>query len=250
MSSRSVASALGTAILAVVSVLVAHQLFQLVVDGGRRRRRRLPNDDGEDPAAPFAGKRQPVELSSREEWVATFPSLGGAFNNSSSSASSEGLIVVGILFAAGWCDDCQEFVPLLEQFNDLNQQGSDGGSDRASLAIVYVSSDRTKQDMARFKPNGWREMPFERVQERAQLKRHFGACAKKELDDSDLGMGPEDRRHGIPTLVLVEQLTGRVVSEDGVDMVARAVKDAMGDGGDSRMAIDRFWRDLSLLQEQ
>lgn len=244
MSSRSVSSALGTAILAVASVLVAHQLLQLVVD----RRRRRPNENGEEAAA-SAGKRQPVDFSSRKEWVSKFPSLGGAFNSSSSSSSSstEGLIAVGILFAAGWCDDCQEFVPLLEQFNDLNQLGPDGGSGRASLAVVYVSSDRTRQEMARFKPYGWWEVPFERVQERAQLKRHFGACAKKELDDSDLGMGPEDRRHGIPTLVLVEQLTGRVVSEDGVDRVARAVKDAKGD---ARMAIDRFWRDLSLLQEQ
>jgi hypothetical protein len=56
-------------------------------------------------------------------------------------------------------------------------------------------------------------------------------------------MTSEDRRHSPRSC----WSTGRVVSEGGVDMVAKAVKDVMSGGGDARMATERFWSDLSLL---
>jgi thiol-disulfide isomerase/thioredoxin len=261
-SSRSVTAALATSIALVVSVLAVHHVHQQ--RAARRRRGRL-DEEAERQQQPAAAivKRQPVELSSREEWVTTYPSLNGAFNSSASSSPSPTDGLVGILFAAGWCDDCQAFVPLLQTFVELNQklerEGQDGS--RRSLNVVYVSSDRSREEMEQFKPAAWMEVPYEQAQERIQLKRHFGACAKKELDDPILGMTVHDRRHGIPTLVLVETSTGQIVSENGVDMVAKAMKEAMIDGGAhndesenvegiARVAIDRFWRDLSLLQEQ
>jgi hypothetical protein len=105
------------------------------------------------------------------------------------------------------------------------------------------------------------EVPYEQAQERIQLKRHFGACAKKELDNPDLDMAAQDRRHGIPTLVLVEASTEQIVAESGVDMVINVMKETMIDDDDdadasenvegiAREAIDRLWTDLSVLQEQ
>jgi thiol-disulfide isomerase/thioredoxin len=265
-SSRSVTAALATSIVVVVSVLAAHHVHQQLAARRRRQRGRRLNDNEEEaerqpqPAAATV-KRQPVELSSREEWVKTYPSLSGAFNScssSSSSSSADGL--VGILFAAGWCDDCQEFVPRLRKFVELNQKLEREGQDGSlrSFTVMYVSSDRSREEMDRFKPTRWLEVPYEQAQERTQLKRHFGACAKKELDDANLGMTVHDRRHGIPTLVLVEASTGRIVSEIGVAMVTNVMEETMVDDDDAnehvediaREAIDRFWRELSLLQEQ
>jgi thiol-disulfide isomerase/thioredoxin len=260
-SSRSIAAALATSIVLVVSVLAVHQVHQQRAARRRRRQQRL-DEEAEEQQQPAASivKRQPVELSSREEWVTTYPSLSGAFNGSASSSSSSTDGLVGILFAAGWCDDCQAFVPLLQKFVEMNQkqerQELDGP--RQSFTVLYVSSDRSREELDRFKPTSWLEVPYEQAQERIQLKRHFGACAKKELADPDLGMTGHDRRHGIPTLVLVEASTGQIVAENGVDRVTNAMKETMIDDDDAnehvegkaREAIDRFWRDLSLLQEQ
>lgn len=261
MPSRSATATLGAAILLVAAVVAAHQVLRLAALRGRRRRRISTSIDDDEakqqqPAASSTTKLPAVDLSSREEWVATYPSLREAFINisSSSSSSSSGSGLVGLLFAAGWCDDCQAFVPLLQKFVEINQQNDRNGN---GLAIVYVSSDRTQEEMGRFKPVGWMEVPFENRPERIRLKRQVGACAKKELDDPDLGMTAEDRRHGIPALVLIERATGRVVAQSGVDMVTTAMKaideaagSEEGPAVDARGAIDRFWRDLSLLQEQ
>ena len=58
-------------------------------------------------------------------------------------------------------------------------------------------------------------VPFENVDERSNLKRHFGACAAKEV--SVLEMSPEDRKSGIPTLILLQKATGKLLTRDGVD---------------------------------
>ncbi len=66
----------------------------------------------------------------------------------------------------------------------------------------------------------WKSIPFKQEEEQSNLKRHFGACASKETEG--LGMKTEDRKSGIPTLLLLEKITGNVLTRD-------AVSDVMGD---------------------
>jgi hypothetical protein len=167
---------------------------------------------------------------------------------------------VGILFAAGWCDDCQAFVPLLQELcryhrqvmmveADQTLQRPSSPSSPASplsailpdLAVVYVSSDRSTEEMMAFKPPEFLQVPFERVEERCRLKLELGACARKEIDDEDNrlrlsneepvmtpqhrveivpGMTPSKRRHGIPTLVWVEAGTGLIVTDMAAEHIS------------------------------
>ncbi len=68
--------------------------------------------------------------------------------------------------------------------------------------------------------SGWDAVAFEQAEERANLKRFFGVCAFKEMEG--LGITSEQRKGGIPTMVLLEKKTCRVISGD-------AIPDIMGD---------------------
>ena len=68
--------------------------------------------------------------------------------------------------------------------------------------------------------DGWDSIPFENEEERSNLKRCFGICAKKEMEN--LGMTSEQRKGGIPTLVVFDKTTSVVLSKD-------AIPDLMGD---------------------
>ena len=67
---------------------------------------------------------------------------------------------------------------------------------------------------------GWDAVAFEKAEERANLKKHFGVCAFKEMEG--LGITSEQRKGGIPTMVLLEKSTCQVLSGD-------AIPDIMGD---------------------
>ncbi|GKY98754.1 hypothetical protein MPSEU_000831700 [Mayamaea pseudoterrestris] len=139
-----------------------------------------------------------IEQLSREELLERFPSLRSAFSQSP---------MVGLYFCAGWCSDCQLATPSLRRVlqSDAN--------DDAALTVLYVSSDYDAKQLQAFKPSCMSHIDFANVSERAALKKHFGVCAAKEQRDIQI----THRRHGVPTLLLLESATGRVLTERGVD---------------------------------
>jgi len=117
--------------------------------------------------------------------------------------------ILGLLFAAGWCPDCFEVVPAVGRIAKENSSLVD---------FVYVSSDISEAEMLKFKPSSLHHIPYDDVEQRTALKRQFHTCAAKEMTYLDI----TDRRHGTPTLILMETATGRVLTENGVDDVMKS----------------------------
>jgi thiol-disulfide isomerase/thioredoxin len=118
--------------------------------------------------------------------------------------------IMGLLFAASWCPDCFDVVPAVGKVA--------GTSSQSLVEIIYVSSDTSEIEMLKFKPTDLKYIPFDAVQERSELKRKFRTCAAKEMNS----LGLADRKNGIPTLILLESSTGRIVTENGVDHVMKS----------------------------
>lgn len=166
----------------------------------------------EDPEA----KESTPETKTTEELTAdelkdTFSSLKDPMASTSP--------LLALYFASSWCPDCTGVTPVVNDVFLKSQPQEDG----KVFDLVYVSSDDNEEQLKKYVPSPkWGIVPFDNVEERSNLKRHFGACASKET--SVLGMKPEDRKSGIPTLILLDSKTGKVVTRDGVD-------DILGEGG-------------------
>jgi hypothetical protein len=143
--------------------------------------------------------------------LSQFPSLQYALSNS---------FLVGLYFAASWCPMSTPVTNLLDElFRDILVKPT-GDSLTGGLSIVYVSSDQTQEQFDHYiKPN-WMSVPFENVQERSDLKRHFTTCAKREMEE--LGMQTRDRE--IPSLIILAADTRQVLTYSGVqDIKERGV---------------------------
>jgi thiol-disulfide isomerase/thioredoxin len=121
--------------------------------------------------------------------------------------------ILGLYFAASWCGDCDAVTPALAKVIASQKK------DEELVHIVYVSSDDSAKTMAAYKPEQFSEVPWEAEQERSGLKRLFGTCAGKER--AALGMAPSDRKHGTPTLILLDAQSGSIMTESGVEQVER-----------------------------
>jgi len=121
--------------------------------------------------------------------------------------------ILGLLFAASWCDDCWDVVPLIEKIARLPKNDV--------ITIVYISSDRSETEMKNYQPDVFASIPYDAQVERSNLKRHFGVCAKKEM--LELNMTESTRKYGTPTLILLDAETGRVLTETGVENVVENV---------------------------
>jgi hypothetical protein len=141
--------------------------------------------------------------------LAKFPTLPYALDNAE---------LVGIYFASSWCPMSTPVTNLLSQsFSPNNQLLQPEGTSttapvkRKPLALVYVSSDKTKESMEEYsKDKGWIDVPFDTT-ERTDLKRHFRTCAKIEL--AEMGF---ERKHEIPTLIIIDSQTHGILTTDGV----------------------------------
>jgi thiol-disulfide isomerase/thioredoxin len=183
-----------------------------------------------------------VASLTKDELMARFPSLQEYLQCGAAP-------IVGLYFCAGWCDDCQMATPAIRRIIQ-----SDANEDR-TVYIVYVSSDYTQQKMEAFQPSCFGCIPFDNVEERGALKRHFRACAKKEL--ASLGMTMQQRKHGTPTLILLDSSSGRVLTEKGVDhclqqnssaeQVIEGWKSMLGDSSASDNSFDMMSMDDILL---
>lgn len=127
--------------------------------------------------------------------------------------------LVGLYFAASWCPMS---TPVTEALKDafLESEGkflSPPGSEEAggdedlhrTFALVYVSSDKTEEDMVSYAGKNWINVPFG-SDERPELKKHFRTCARIELEE--LGI---DRKNEIPTLIIIDSATHGILSADG-----------------------------------
>lgn len=150
-------------------------------------------------------KHRPTTLVlSRAQLAVRFPSL-----------QLDRTPLVGLLFAASWCDDCWETVPVIEQVAAVSKD---------DICIHYISSDRTAVEMKQYcNATVFRAIPFENESERNALKRHFQTCAKKEMEQ----VGVLERKHGTPTLIVLDPATGRVLTEKGVDDCVQRAPDAV-----------------------
>ena len=109
--------------------------------------------------------------------------------------------------------------------NDL--LSAQGG--KSALSIVYVSSDRSRDEYDAYIRDRkyWMAIPFESPQ-RDELKRHFSACARIELEELDM-----DRKHEIPTIIVIDSRTHGIITTNGANDVAK-----MG-----RLALEH-WKDM------
>jgi len=129
--------------------------------------------------------------------------LPAFFGNTSSCPAPFTLL----LFASSWCPDCTPVVPLLSRFYTAANAGE------KKIGGVYVSSDRTDDAIrkhASLLPSDFVTVPT--LEDRSGLKKLFGACAGSEVS----GLPGIQRRFGIPTIIVIETATEKVVSEDGV----------------------------------
>lgn len=129
--------------------------------------------------------------------------------------------IIGLLFAAGWCPDCTNVVPAVGKI----------ASSQSLVEVVYVGSDQSEEELLKFKPPALKHIPIAAAQERSDLKRMFSTCAAKERSS----LGISNRKNGIPTLILLESATGRILTEAGVDDVVK---------GDSSESVLNGWREL------
>ena len=159
------------------------------------------------PAAPVAASSLTLGVGAS---LSKFKSLEKALTNSK---------IVGIYFAASWCDMSTPVSNALEkvfsagdslQNRVLSNDTPDG--EKKDLSIVYVSSDESEEDMKVYSRSNWINVPFEST-DRNELKRHFRTCAQIEMEE--LGIDP--RRFHIPTLLIIDSVTHGVLSTNGVD---------------------------------
>ena len=120
-----------------------------------------------------------------------------------SSDSLEGKKIVAFYFSAHWCPPCRAFTPMLKDAYDeyLEESGD--------IEIVFVSSDRTAEDMKDYMKNAhgnWLAVPH----------------------DSDLGPALKSKFgiQGIPALIVCKS-DGSVITKDGRADIQKAGPEGM-----------------------
>ncbi|XP_034956221.1 nucleoredoxin-like protein 2 [Zootoca vivipara] len=102
--------------------------------------------------------------------------------------------IVGLYFSAAWCSLCRDFTPILCDF--YSELVEDAPSP-APFEIVFVSSDRSREEMVDYMQNThgeWLAVPFHDTFKH-ELKKRYNITA-------------------IPKLVIVKQ-TGEVITDKG-----------------------------------
>jgi thiol-disulfide isomerase/thioredoxin len=152
--------------------------------------------------APKSAKEITLAEVSAVTLVTAFPSL---------SQSLFRAPILGLYFAASWCGDCDAVTPALARVIASQEETE------KLVHIVYVSSDTSAEEMAAYKPDQFSAVPWEAEQERSSIKRLFGTCTGKERES--LGISEADRKHGTPTLILLDARSGSILTESGAEQV-------------------------------
>lgn len=105
--------------------------------------------------------------------------------------------VLGVYFSGHWCSPCRSFTPKLAEFYKNVKES--GNAD--NFEIVFVSSDKTEDDFKGYLSDmPWWGMPFQRRDEKNQLSKYF-------------------KVDGIPTFLLLDGLSGKVLNKNGRSIV-------------------------------
>lgn len=173
--------------------------------------------------------------NSRKELLKSMPIL----SNLSSKTN-----FIGLFFASSWCNTSQPATDALQ--NTFQQQSTiltsrilkDDNSEKKEIAIIYVSSDRTQEEMEQYisKHTDWM-IPLSNTNKddmSNNIKRAFNTCAEEEVNSN---INNIERKHGIPRLIILDT-DMNVITTDGVN-------DVINDGVD---AIKR-WKDLKNIKD-
>jgi len=118
--------------------------------------------------------------------------------------------LVLLYFAASWS-------PISDALDEAFGKGDvllTRNGQKKTLSIIYVSSDKTLQEFTEYtRKRHWLPIPFESP-EKNQLKRHFATCAHRELEELQF-----DRKHEIPTGIVIESRTQGIITTNGADDV-------------------------------
>lgn len=134
--------------------------------------------------------------------------------------------LVGLYFAASWCGMSTPVSNTLEKLFDPNAADSDATSlsnriltsqdidneIHKDFSIVYISSDHTAEDMAQYARSNWMSVAFD-TPDRNDLKKHYKTCAQVEMEELEI----TSRKFQIPTLMIVDTVTHRVIPTNGVE---------------------------------
>lgn len=140
--------------------------------------------------------------------LADYPSIQYALDHSD---------IVLLFFGASWCPMTTPITKLLdEKFEEILLPPETTGSkltsrQRRPISLVYVSSDESEEQMKKYARENWITVPFH-SEERANLKKHFKVCAKREIEVLNM-----DRMYEIPTIIIVSGESHNVVTTHGVD---------------------------------
>jgi len=104
--------------------------------------------------------------------------------------------VIGIYFSAHWCGACRAFTPRLKELYMMLEETQ-------SFEVVLVSMDRDEHSFE----NYYGDMPW--------LALEFDAYAIK------ASLSKKFKVKEIPTLILVDEVTGDVISREGKGVVLR-----------------------------
>ncbi|KAG8463698.1 hypothetical protein KFE25_003971 [Diacronema lutheri] len=108
----------------------------------------------------------------------------------------EGKEVVGLYFSAHWCGPCRAFTPqLASTYTAIMGAGK-------AFEIVFISSDRDEGSFDSYwSEQPWPALPYAARGEKAALSRKY-------------------KVQGIPTLVLLDGKTGKVLTTDGREVLS------------------------------
>jgi nucleoredoxin len=103
---------------------------------------------------------------------------------------------IGIYFSAHWCPPCRGFTPVLAEFYNIYKEEIG-----ENFEIVFVSSDRDASSFQEYYGSmPWTALPFEARDRKQSLCETFGV-------------------RGIPTFIVVDPETGKVIDADGRNTV-------------------------------
>lgn len=135
--------------------------------------------------------------------------------------------LVALYFAAAWCPMSTPVSLALDSvFGDSDEilptKSTTSNRERKALSIVYISSDETLHEYNNYlHDRNWIGIPFGSPQRR-ELKLHFSTCALRELQE--LGI---DRKHEIPTIIVIDSKTHGILTTNGVNDVETMGKSAL-----------------------
>jgi hypothetical protein len=139
--------------------------------------------------------------------------------------------LVLLYFAASWCPMSTPISIALDKAFGRGDILLTRNGKKKTLAIVYVSSDETLEEYKEYtRKRQWLPIPFDSP-DKNNIKRHFATCAHRELEELHF-----DRKHEIPTGIVIDSRTQGIITTNGADDVEK-----MGDGALERWLQLQEW---------